>query len=611
MGSRSGTSRATLPSEAEVTPDLILAVPELAGYNGALMAFDSKQQDGYHWFLMPGQLALGEDDDPLLVVLSEANVSLLLFKNERDVPFGLPFVSSALTRTRGAAALERSALLSEFDLSDGDDATTGGDKLGGIHVETPSSTARAGAAPGSTTRPKAPLNLFGQPAPKPATPAQAAGTLTMAAHLTRGLGAAATTAGGGTGAKDLDLAPVARLATPLARAQCGVLTGGLLPGQPLLQSSEQGDLPSCFPPSLSPTMTGLLVGGGKGAPAEGSLRAWQAAQTVSSDEIERLAAGAIAGLGAGKGDVQQPAGFDAEARRPRECILFGLNDQELQMAVPKIIKMIGAHMNVSFPELSVVDMGSFLYLQALLDQLDQLVVLGASHVDCSLAVLMEHTYKSVSGIGVAATFKRVRYFMATLSKAYAECNGVGGLSTSAGGSVRYGGPGANPNGMAPKVCCGGPGVKGPCAHGKKDFAFLAAGHGCSGGDDGPSSGFNFNFNPKGLQQRGGGDGLGGGHASRSGEGMNSRCFVAADGGDDEVAIAGKTAASTMQADAFLQSAYNVSEDEQMRFELRELKNTRRGEPALVPHKEDSSVRRVCNVVARPDEHPDKRQHRHA
>ena len=242
------------------------------------------------------------------------------------------------------------------------------------------------------------------------------------------------------------------------------------------------------------------------------------------------------------------------------------------MAVPKIIKLIGAHMNVSFPELSVVDMGSFLYLHALLDQLDQLVVLGASHVDCSLAVLMEHTYKSVSGIGVAATFKRVRYFMETLSKAYAECNGVGGLSTSAGGSVRYGGPGANPNGMAPKVCCGGSGAKGPCAHGKKDFAFLAASHGCSGGDDGPSSGFNFNLNPKGLQQRGGGDGLGGGHASRLGEGINSRCFVAADGGDDEVAIAGKTATSTMQADAFLQSAYNVSEDEQMRFELRELKN---------------------------------------
>ena len=46
MSSRSSTSRATLPSEAEVTPDLIQAVPELAGFDGALVAFDSKQQDG-------------------------------------------------------------------------------------------------------------------------------------------------------------------------------------------------------------------------------------------------------------------------------------------------------------------------------------------------------------------------------------------------------------------------------------------------------------------------------------------------------------------------------------------------------------------------------------
>ena len=61
-----------------------------------------------------------------------------------------------------AAILERSALLSEFELSDGDDATTGDDKLGSILGESPSSTARAGAAPGSTSRPKAPLNLFGQ-----------------------------------------------------------------------------------------------------------------------------------------------------------------------------------------------------------------------------------------------------------------------------------------------------------------------------------------------------------------------------------------------------------------------------------------------------------------
>ena len=131
MSSRS--SRATLPSEAEVTADLIQAVPELAGFDGALVAFDSKQQNGYHWYLMPGQFALEEDDDPMLVVLSEANVSMLLFKNEKDIPLGLPYVSSALTltRTRGAATLERSALLPEFASHDGDDATEGGVVLGG------------------------------------------------------------------------------------------------------------------------------------------------------------------------------------------------------------------------------------------------------------------------------------------------------------------------------------------------------------------------------------------------------------------------------------------------------------------------------------------------
>ena len=122
----------------------------------------------------------------------------------------------------------------------------------------------------------------------------------------RALGAGAQAAGGGLVANPLSLlrsAPVARVAASPARDQGGLLSGGLLPGQPQLQSSERGDLPSCFPPSLIPTMTGLQIGGGKEAPAEGGLRARQEAQTISSDEIDRLAAGAIAGLGAGKGDV--------------------------------------------------------------------------------------------------------------------------------------------------------------------------------------------------------------------------------------------------------------------------------------------------------------------
>ena len=68
------------------------------------------------------------------------------------------------------------------------------------------------------------------------------------------------------------------------------LTGGLLPGQPLLQSSEQVDLPGCLPPSSSPTMTGQLIGGGGEAmPTKGPLRAPREVPVVSSLEIERLA----------------------------------------------------------------------------------------------------------------------------------------------------------------------------------------------------------------------------------------------------------------------------------------------------------------------------------
>ena len=102
-----------------------------------------------------------------------------------------------------------------------------------------------------------------------------------------------------------------------------------------------------------------------------------------------------------------------------------------------------------------------MYMASLLDQLDQLVTLGASHADVSLAVLMEYVYRSADSVGVSATFQRMRYFLTTLSTAYAVSNGAGGANASAGGSVRYGGPGANPKGLAPKVCCGGPGAERP------------------------------------------------------------------------------------------------------------------------------------------------------
>ena len=578
MSSRS--SRATLPSEAEVTADLIQAVPELAGFDGALVAFDSKQQNGYHWYLMPGQFALGEDDDPMLVVLSEANVSMLLFKNEKDIPLGLPYVSSALTltRSRGAATLERSALLPEFALHDGDDATEGGDMLGGILGASPSSAARAGAAPGSIGRPKAPMNLFGPPAPKAALPAPAAGTPTMAAHLTRGLGVGAAVAGGKAGAQSLGGPRVAaRTAPPIDGSQAGAATGGLLPVHPLLLLSDQVPLPRCLPPSSTPTMTGQqVIGGGEAVPMTSGLLAQKEVQAVTSAEIERLAAAAMAGLGAGKGAAAKPASYDDDARYPHECIVFGLNAQELMMAVPKIVSMTGAHMNVNLPELSVEGLGATMYMASLLDQLDQLVTLGASHADVSLAVLMEYVYRSTDSVGVSATFQRMRYLLTTLSTAYAVSNGAGGASASAGGSVRYGGPGANPKGLAQKVCCGGPGSKAPCAHLRNESAFPSAGAGFTSGFDRQSKG--FTFNNKSPPQNGGGDSLGGHHVPRAGETLGSRCFIAADGDDDDVSSSRKASASTIQADAFLQSACVVSEDEQMRFELRDLRSTVEANP---------------------------------
>ena len=144
MSSRS--SRSTLPSEAEVTDDLAIAVSELAGFVGVLIAFGSKRSDGYHWYLMPGELALEDDDDPVHVLLSESEVALLLFKDEKDVPIGAPFVSSALARSRGAQTLEWSTLLSASYSPEGGDAAEGDDGLGGILGASPTARAVAGVA---------------------------------------------------------------------------------------------------------------------------------------------------------------------------------------------------------------------------------------------------------------------------------------------------------------------------------------------------------------------------------------------------------------------------------------------------------------------------------
>ena len=109
----SSRSRTTLPSEAEVSREVADSVPELAGCLGALLAFDAKAAIGYHWYMMPGQHGLGEDDEPMHVVLTEAQVAKLTFKNEKDEPIDSQVVATALAskRLRGVQVMERSALL--------------------------------------------------------------------------------------------------------------------------------------------------------------------------------------------------------------------------------------------------------------------------------------------------------------------------------------------------------------------------------------------------------------------------------------------------------------------------------------------------------------------
>ena len=109
----SSRSRTTLPSEAEVTREVADSVPELAGCLEALLAFDAKAAGGYHWYMMPGQHGLGDDDEPMHVVLTEAQVAKLTFKNEKDETIDGQVVATALAskRLRGVQVMERSALL--------------------------------------------------------------------------------------------------------------------------------------------------------------------------------------------------------------------------------------------------------------------------------------------------------------------------------------------------------------------------------------------------------------------------------------------------------------------------------------------------------------------
>ena len=168
----------------------------------------------------------------------------------------------------------------------------------------------------------------------------------------------------------------------------------------------------------------------------------------------------------------QPA-WDDEARHPHECILFGLSDQELMMAAPKIIGMVSAHMNVSLPELERRGHGRHVVLGVAAGPARPAGDAGSKPRGRLAGAADGVHFRSAESVGVSATFQRVRYFMTTLSTAYAVSNGAGGARASAGGSVRYGGPGANPKGVAPKVCCGGPGAERPvCPRSGRCLRFL-------------------------------------------------------------------------------------------------------------------------------------------
>ena len=88
-----------------------------------------------------------------------------------------------------------------------------------------------------------------------------------------------------------------------------------------------------------------------------------------------------------------------------------------------------------------------------------------------------------------------------------------------------------------------------------------------------------------------GDGLGG----RTSFGKEtSRCYVDAGGDDDE--FGKKSATSTIQADAFLQSAMNVAEDQQMRLELQDLKIAVEADP-LTHHAAKLKAFGICATSA--------------
>ena len=518
---------------------------------------------------MPGQGDLGEDDDPVHVLLNENNVAMLLFRDEKDIAIGAPAVASALAskKTRGAQSLERSALLGEIFLSAEDDASGREADLGDTLGATPSAGARAAAARGvaGPGGGKAPLKL---PSPAGGGTKLFLGTPTA----TAGLRPPTSTSASGGRVGDTTFASVLR---PLARgaSTAPTSTARQLRSAPIPSSAQVTGAGQVFQePQLSmpgrgaPTLNQGIMGPQAGVQGVDLAREELDFQTeeISAADIRAMAAVALAGLGAGKKATSVKVGFGEENRKLRDCIMFGLSEREVAMAVPTVVSLLVEHMDLRVPLDGDLLQGSSQYVQRQLELLDLIVERGAQQLGCASGVLMSRIHSADTSETVQSAFKRTRAFMDILTRSYAAdaCdsrlsagNSVGGAAE--GRSFQFTGPGLN------SIRYGGPGTIHPgiCRGGSLD----------SQARDSLFDYVDRSSKGKGVQQRplrmkSGGDGLG----------EVPRCFVSAGGDDDDSGK--KTSKSTMQEDAFLQSAYNVSEDSTLRDELSDLKNSVESDP---------------------------------
>ena len=218
------------------------------------------------------------------------------------------------------------------------------------------------------------------------------------------------------------------------------------------------------------------------------------------------------------------------------------------------------HMDLQAPFLDERSLGTSAFVRKYCELLDEILERCAQLLGCNPEVLMGRIYKADTTDTVQSAFIRTRAVMKELTLAYARSAGSNRTAGNVRGSLQFAGPGLN------SICCGGPGF-GSCMHRGGSLETQV-----SEGYDGRSLRGSGLQQPQ-LRQRSSGDGLGG-RISFGKE--TSRCYVDAGGDDDE--FGKKSSTSTIQADAFLQSAMNVAEDQQMRLELQEVKNAVEADP---------------------------------